>query len=75
MPKKNRFRFNLITLRANGMPGGYTRAQLAEVLDCHPRSIQAWEAGDQEPRLSTLIRIAECFGVTLDQLVYGERLR
>ena len=40
----------------------------AKALDVPLRTYQRYEHGQQEPQLSTLIRMADCYGVTLDYL-------
>ena len=41
----------------------------AKALDVPLRTYQRYEHGQQEPQLSTLIRMADFYGVTLDYLV------
>lgn len=48
---------------------GYTQAQLAEKLNIKRSLIGAYEEGRAEPRLSTLVNIAQVFGITLDKLI------
>lgn len=42
---------------------------LAEVLGVKQSTVGNWEVGKREPELSALVRIAEYFGVTLDELI------
>lgn len=74
-----RFADNLIVLRKrtrrkNGKMG-YSREALARELCTYSSTVLAWEKGEHEPRLSMLIDLADFFGVTLDQLVFGENIR
>lgn len=43
----------------------------AKALDVPLRTYQRYEHGQQEPQLSTLIRMADFYGVTLDYLADG----
>lgn len=60
---------NLKHLRKNA---GYTQAQLAEKLDIKRSLIGAYEEGRAEPKLSTLVNIANLFDITLDQLITSD---
>jgi len=51
---------------------GLTQAQLAEKLNIKRSLIGAYEEGRAEPKLSTLVNIAQLFQVTLDQLITQE---
>lgn len=46
---------------------------LAERTDVHPTAIGRLERGDREPRLTTILRIADGLGVEPGQLVDGLR--
>ncbi|WP_242928958.1 XRE family transcriptional regulator [Pontibacter vulgaris] len=48
---------------------GYTQAQLAEKLDIKRSLVGAYEEGRAEPKLSTLVNIAQLFNITLDELI------
>ncbi len=48
---------------------GYTQKQLADLLGIAPRSYQRYELGEREPNIETLIRIANLFEISLDDLV------
>lgn len=45
------------------------QAQLAELLNTSQRNVSYWENGETQPDIDTLIRIADIFDVTLDELV------
>ena len=47
---------------------GISQAQAAKEIGAAPRAYQNYEYGTAEPRLSTLIRIADFYGVSLDYL-------
>ena len=51
---------------------GLSQAQVAETIGTALRAYQNYEYGEREPRLSTLIRIADFYGVTLDDLAGRE---
>ena len=45
------------------------QAQLAELLNTSQRNVSYWENGETQPDIDTLIKIADIFDVTLDELV------
>lgn len=47
---------------------GLSQFGLGKILDVHPATISNYETGKREPELSTLIKMAEYFNVTLDFL-------
>lgn len=49
-----------------------TLRKLSKELDCSESLICQWESGLYSPRFSMLLKIADVFGVTLDDLVFGE---
>ena len=51
-----------------------TQADLAEQLNYSDKSISKWERGDGLPDIFVLTRIAELFGVTLNDLVAPEQI-
>ncbi len=50
---------------------GLSQEQLAEKLGVSRQSVSKWEGGQSTPDLDKLIALADCFGVTLDELVRG----
>lgn len=52
---------------------GITQEKLAEVVDLHPRIVQKIEAGDINPKATTLIRIQAAIGCAWEQLVPKSR--
>ena len=65
-----RFSENLRQLREKQ---GLKQKELAEKLEISLRAYQYYERNEREPQLSTLIRIADYFDVSLDELVGRER--
>ena len=57
---------NISELRQNA---GMTQLELAEQLHYSDKAVSKWERGESVPEISTLVAIAELFGVTLDYLV------
>ena len=47
---------------------GETQGQLADVLGVSNRTVSKWECGEGEPDVSAMIKIADHYGVTLDEL-------
>lgn len=60
---------NIRMLRAGA---GMTQQELADIVDMTREAVAQWETGAALPRLGTAIKLAEHFGVTLDELVEGE---
>ena len=48
---------------------GLSQAQVAKAVHVAPRAYQNYEYDEAEPRLSTLIRLADFYQVPLDDLV------
>ena len=48
---------------------GLSQAQVAKAAHVAPRAYQNYEYDEAEPRLSTLIRLADFYQVSLDELV------
>ncbi|MDR0899021.1 MAG: helix-turn-helix domain-containing protein [Lactobacillaceae bacterium] len=48
-----------------------TQDQFAEILHVTRQSVSKWETGDSAPDIENLIFIAEKFGVSMDDLVFG----
>ena len=60
------FSEQLVTLRK---ARGLSQAQVAKAVHVAPRAYQNYEYDEAEPRLSTLIRLADFYQVSLDDLV------
>lgn len=52
---------------------GYTQARLAEILNVSNRTVSKWEKGDGYPDVTLLPEIAKALGVTVDELLNGEK--
>lgn len=48
---------------------GMTQKQLAEAVGCSPKDICRWELGKCEPRINSLLRLAEALNCTVDELL------
>lgn len=59
---------NLIKLRK---AAGMTQAELAEKLGYSNKSVSKWERGDGYPDIFTLRKIADIYGVTVDEIMSG----
>lgn len=59
------FSERLVELRKNR---GLSQVAAAKEIKVAPRAYQNYEYGDAEPRLSTLVKIADFYGVSLDYL-------
>ena len=51
---------------------GMTQLELADMLDVTTAAVSKWENGESKPKLETLFRLGEIFGVTAEELVAGE---
>ncbi|MBQ8186828.1 MAG: helix-turn-helix transcriptional regulator [Clostridia bacterium] len=54
---------------------GMTQEQLADLLDVTPQAISRWENGSSMPDVVHLVALANCFEVTLDELLGRDELR
>jgi len=48
---------------------GLTQKAVADYIGCSSVVYSRYETGDREPSIDTLIKIADCFEVTLDDIV------
>lgn len=55
---------------------GLTQKELADKIGNVQRNVSNWENGASEPDLETLLRLADVFGVSLDELFgrYGNKI-
>ena len=60
---------NIARLRAQK---NLSQGDLADALEVSRQSVSKWETDASIPELDKLLRLAELFGVTLDELVKGE---
>lgn len=51
---------------------GFTRDDLAKILDMSPVHISGMERGNHGPSLETLVKISKALGVTCDYLLTGD---
>ena len=56
-------------LKAARLAAGLTQIDLAERVGCQQRDISRWENGDREPRATTLKKMAQAIGCSMDDLV------
>jgi transcriptional regulator with XRE-family HTH domain len=63
------FRDNLLYLRQQR---NMTQEQLAMLLGVSRQSVAKWEAGQSTPEVDKLMKMAELFGCSLDELVNGD---
>lgn len=59
----------MMRLRELREEAGLTQKQLAEKIGNVQRNISNWESGASEPDISTVIKLADCFGVSTDELL------
>ena len=52
-----------------------TQKQLAERLNVSDKAVSKWETGRGYPDIDSLMALSSCFGVTVNELLMGERLR
>ena len=51
---------------------GLSQGELAERLDVSRQSVSKWETGQSVPDLDKIIRLADLYGVSVDELVREE---
>ena len=56
-------------LRSQRIRSGMTQEELGRALEKSKNNISQYETGKREPDLKTLVRLAELFGVTVDELL------
>lgn len=52
---------------------GLKQTELAEKIGISWRAYQTYERGQREPTLSTLVALADFYGITVDELICHER--
>lgn len=50
---------------------GLSQEQLSERIGVSRQTISKWEGGQSAPDVEKLVALADCFGVTLDELIRG----
>jgi transcriptional regulator with XRE-family HTH domain len=53
---------------------GWSQAQFAKKLDAHQKQVSGYERGAHAPSTEMLIKMAEVLGISLDYLVFDDRL-
>jgi transcriptional regulator with XRE-family HTH domain len=61
-------------IQAARKESGLTQERLAELIDVHPRIVQKIEAGDLNPKSTTLMRIQIALGCPWERLIPKTRL-
>lgn len=56
-------------LRMHRMQSGITSSDLAQEIDCSQSAITAWESGVSSPNIKYLIRLADFYNLSLDEVV------
>ena len=56
-------------LRYLRLEKGINQIELAKIMNCRQSTVSLWENGLREPSMSSLIALAQFFGVTIDYLV------
>ena len=51
---------------------GLTQQAVADVLNLRQTTVSMWETGDSLPRADLLLKIAELYGCTVDELLRDE---
>ena len=59
--------------RLRSAAAGISQEELANLLEVSRQSVSKWETGASIPDVEKLIKLAQLFGVTLDELVTGVR--
>ena len=59
-------------LKAYRLKTARTQKEMAHLLDMTTNAYQKYELGTREPRLDTLIKIADLLDVSLDRLIKGD---
>ena len=53
---------------------GMTQARMADMLDISDRTVSKWERGRGLPEVSLMLPLCECLGITVNDLLTGERV-
>lgn len=53
---------------------GWTQAQLGEKLGVTNKTVSRWECGNYMPDLDSCLQLSELFGITVNELLMGQRL-
>lgn len=60
--------FMQLKIRELREENGLTQKKLAEMLGNAQRNVSNWENGTSEPDCETIVKLADIFGVTIDEL-------
>ncbi len=60
------------SLRRFRISRNYTRQQIADLLGVGVRTYQTYETGTREPSIASLVKIADFYNVSLDDLIGRE---
>lgn len=52
---------------------GFSQEKLAEACGVSRQAVSKWEAGQSQPDMDKLVRLSKLFGVSLDELIGGEK--
>lgn len=69
MPKQTIGEFLALQRKAKGM----TQQEVADLLGISNKTLSSWESGRSYPDILTLPALAEIYGVTVDEILSGER--
>ena len=61
--------YNLTNLKTKRLAWNLTQKQLAEIIGVSESVISRWENGSRFPRFKMLLKIAEHFNLTIEQLL------
>lgn len=64
---------DMIEIRNRRTRKGLTQEQIADSLGVKPNTVSQWESGVREPRLIQVVKLAELFGCTVDELLGIEK--
>ena len=59
-------------LKQHRKVGGYSQSQVAAAIGVTQQAVSLWESGNAEPTISFCIKLADFYGITLDELVGRE---
>lgn len=55
------------------LKNNWTQEQLAEMLNVSRSTVSSWEVGRNYPDLGTIVAISDLFGISLDELLRGDK--
>lgn len=58
-----------VSLREQRTNRKFTRQQIADLLDISLRTYQTYETGTREPSITSLVKIADFYNISLDSLI------